>query len=159
MVMSLIRSYSDVVFDYIFVVVFRMGTFGAAWGTFLSITVSMIIGLLYFLKYSQIRFCKPNVNWKVLLKSCTNGSSEMLTELSTGITTFLFNIIIMKYFGEDGVAAVTIIMYIYYSLFPFIWELPLQQLRSSATIMELKITGKLKKQRATVLLRLPSAPC
>lgn len=161
LVMSLTGLTLNVVFDYIFVAVFRMGTFGAAWGTFLSITVSMIIGLLYFLKYSQIRFCKPNVNWKVLLKSCTNGSSEMLTELSTGITTFLFNIIIMKYFGEDGVAAVTIIMYIYYFFISFyiIWELPLQQLRSSATIMELKITGKLKKQRATVLLRLPSAPC
>ena len=38
----------------------------------------------------------------------------MLTEMSTGITTFLFNLIIMQYFGEDGVAAVTIIMYIYY---------------------------------------------
>ena len=119
MVMSLAGLTLNVVFDYIFVVVFRMGTFGAAWGTFLSITVSMIIGLLYFLKYSQIRFCKPNVNWKVLLKSCTNGSSEMLTELSTGITTFLFNIIIMKYFGEDGVAAVTIIMYIYYFFISF----------------------------------------
>ena len=119
MVMSLTGLTLNVVFDYIFVVVFRMGTFGAAWGTFLSITVSMIIGLLYFLKYSQIRFCKPNVNWKVLLKSCTNGSSEMLTELSTGITTFLFNIIIMKYFREDGVAAVTIIMYIYYFFISF----------------------------------------
>ena len=43
----------------------------------------------------------------------------MLTELSTGITTFLFNIIIMKYFGEDGVAAVTIIMYIYYFFISF----------------------------------------
>ena len=119
MVMSLTGLTLNVVFDYIFVVVFRMGTFGAAWGTFLSITVSMIIGLVYFLKYSQIRFCKPNVNWRVLLKSCTNGSSEMLTELSTGITTFLFNIIIMKYFGEDGVAAVTIIMYIYYFFISF----------------------------------------
>lgn len=119
LVMSLTGLTLNVVFDYIFVAVFRMGTFGAAWGTFLSITVSMIIGLLYFLKYSQIRFCKPNVNWKVLLKSCTNGSSEMLTELSTGITTFLFNIIIMKYFGEDGVAAVTIIMYIYYFFISF----------------------------------------
>ena len=57
MVMSLAGLTLNVVFDYIFVVVFRMGTFGAAWGTFLSITVSMIIGLLYFLKYSQIRFC------------------------------------------------------------------------------------------------------
>ena len=43
----------------------------------------------------------------------------MLTEMSTGITTFFFNLIIMKYFGEDGVAAVTIIMYIYYFFISF----------------------------------------
>ena len=43
----------------------------------------------------------------------------MLTEMSTGITTFLFNLIIMKYYGEDGVAAVTIIMYIYYFFISF----------------------------------------
>ena len=74
----------------------------------------MLIGLGYFLKFSHIKFCRPKPDWRILLKSCTNGSSEMLTEMSTGITTFLFNLIIMQYFGEDGIAAVTIIMYIYY---------------------------------------------
>lgn len=119
MVMSLIGLILNVVFDYILVGVCDMGTFGAAWGTTLSITVSMLIGLIYFLKYSHIKFCKPKANWMVLFKSCTNGSSEMLTEMSTGITTFFFNLIIMKYFGEDGVAAVTIIMYIYYFFISF----------------------------------------
>ena len=115
MIMSLTGLILNVIFDYILVAVLGLGTLGAAWGTTLSITVSMLIGLGYFLKYSHIKFCRPRINWKVLFKSCTNGSSEMLTEMSTGITTFLFNLIIMQYFGEDGVAAVTIIMYIYYS--------------------------------------------
>lgn len=119
MLMSLTGLILNVVLDYIFVALFDMGTLGAAWGTFLSITVSMLIGLGYFLKYSHIKFCKPRLNWSVLFKSCTNGSSEMLTEMSTGITTFLFNLIIMKYFGEDGIAAVTIIMYIYYFFISF----------------------------------------
>lgn len=114
MTMSLTGLILNVIFDYILVAVLGLGTLGAAWGTTLSITVSMLIGLGYFLKYSHIKFCRPRINWKVLFKSCTNGSSEMLTEMSTGITTFLFNLIIMQYFGEDGVAAVTIIMYIYY---------------------------------------------
>ena len=114
MIMSLTGLILNVIFDYILVAVLELGTLGAAWGTTLSITVSMLIGLGYFLKYSHIKFCRPRINWKVLFKSCTNGSSEMLTEMSTGITTFLFNLIIMQYFGEDGVAAVTIIMYIYY---------------------------------------------
>ena len=119
LLMSLTGLVLNVVFDYILVAVFRMGTLGAALGTLLSITVSMLIGLGYFLKHGHIRFCKPKANWAVLVKSCTNGSSEMLTEMSTGITTFLFNIIIMKYHGEDGVAAVTIIMYIYYFFISF----------------------------------------
>ena len=119
MLMSMTGLILNVVLDYIFVALFDMGTLGAAWGTFLSITVSMLIGLGYFLKYSHIKFCKPRLNWTVLFKSCTNGSSEMLTEMSTGITTFLFNLIIMKFFGEDGIAAVTIIMYIYYFFISF----------------------------------------
>lgn len=112
MAMSITGLICNVIFDYIFVAVLDMGTFGAAWGTSISITVSMLIGLVYFLKFGCIRFCKPKANGRVLLKSCTNGSSEMLTEMSTGITTFLFNLIVLKYFGEDGVAAVTIIIYI-----------------------------------------------
>lgn len=119
LVMSLIGLVLNVVLDYIFVALLHLGTFGAAWGTLLSIFVSMLIGFVYFLKYSHIKFCKPKLNWSVLLKSCTNGSSEMLTEMSTGITTFLFNLIIMKFFGEDGIAAVTIIMYIYYFFISF----------------------------------------
>ena len=119
MAMSMTGLVCNVIFDYLFVAVLDLGTLGAAWGTCLSITVSMLIGLVYFLKFSHIRFCKPKADWPVLLKSCTNGSSEMLTEMSTGITTFLFNLIILKYYGEDGVAAVTIIMYIYYFFIAF----------------------------------------
>lgn len=119
MLMSMTGLILNIVFDFIFVALLDMGTFGAAWGTFLSIAISMLIGFNYFRKHSHIRFCKPKVNWSVLVKSCTNGSSEMLTEMSTGITTLLFNLIIMRYFGEDGVAAVTIIMYIYYFFISF----------------------------------------
>ena len=119
LVMSLVGLVLNVVLDYIFVALLHLGTFGAAWGTLLSIFVSILIGFVYFLKYSHIKFCKPKLNWSVLLKSCTNGSSEMLTEMSTGITTFLFNLIIMKFFDEDGNTAVTIIMYIYYFFISF----------------------------------------
>ncbi len=117
--MSVVGLICNVLFDYIFVAIFGLGTFGAAIGTVLSISISAIIGLVYFIHRSTIRFCKPKFDTRILWRSCTNGSSEMLTELSTGITTFLFNIIIMQKFGEDGVAAVTIIMYIYYFFIAF----------------------------------------
>ena len=117
--MSVVGLVLNVGLDYLFVGVFRLGTLGAAWGTTLSITASALIGLVYFLRFGNIRFARPKADAKVLLKSCTNGSSEMFTEFSTGITTLLFNLLVMKYFGEDGVAAVTIIMYIYYFFISF----------------------------------------
>lgn len=117
--MSVAGLVLNVGLDYLFVGVFGLGTLGAAWGTTLSITASALIGLVYFLRLGNIRFARPKADAKVLLKSCTNGSSEMFTEFSTGITTLLFNLMVMKYFGEDGVAAVTIIMYIYYFFISF----------------------------------------
>ena len=117
--MSVVGLVLNVGLDYLFVGVYGLGTLGAAWGTALSITASALIGLVYFLRFGNIRFARPKADAKVLLKSCTNGSSEMFTEFSTGITTLLFNLMVMKYFGEDGVAAVTIIMYIYYFFISF----------------------------------------
>lgn len=119
LVMSFIGLVFNIFLDYLFVGVFKMSTFGAALGTVLSISISAIIGLIYFLKHSTIKFAKPKNDLKMLWKASTNGCSEMLTELSTGITTLLFNLIIMQAYGEDGIAAVTIIMYIYYFFIAF----------------------------------------
>lgn len=117
--MSFVGLLLNVILDYIFVAHFHFGTFGAALGTVIAISASTLIGLIYFLWFSNIHFRRPKLQMLTLLKACINGSSEMLTELSTGITTFLFNIIIMNAYGEDGVAAVTIIMYIYYFFISF----------------------------------------
>ena len=119
LIMSFIGLVLNVVLDYIFVGILDLGTFGAAVGTILSIGASAVIGFIYFLKNSHIKFRRPKWNGQTLWKACSNGCSEMFTEFSTGITTFLFNIIIIKEFGEDGVAAVTIIMYIYYFFIAF----------------------------------------
>lgn len=52
------------------------------------------------------------MDWKVLLHSMTNGSSEMVSNLSGSITTFLFNIIMMRLVGNEGVAAISILLYL-----------------------------------------------
>ena len=117
--MSFVGLVLNVVLDYLFVGILKLGTLGAALGTVIAISASALIGLVYFLKHSHLKFVKPAIDLRILLKSCTNGSSEMLTELSTGITTLLFNLIIMQKYGEDGIAAVTIIMYIYYFFISF----------------------------------------
>ena len=119
LIMSVMGLVLNIILDYIFVGILGTGTFGAALGTTISISISALIGFIYFLKYGQIGFCGFKADLNMLIKSCANGSSEMLTELSTGITTFLFNIIIMNYYGENGIAAVTIIMYVYYFFISF----------------------------------------
>lgn len=60
---------------------------------------------------SDLYFCKPEMDISVLIKSCSNGASEMVSQLSTAVTTFLFNAAMMKLLGEDGVAAITVIIY------------------------------------------------
>ncbi|WP_024615767.1 MATE family efflux transporter [Clostridium sp. Ade.TY] len=115
LLMSSVGLILNIIFDYIFIVTLKTGILGAALGTFLSITISAFIGLFHFLgKNSLLSFTKPKLYLKDLLNSCFNGSSEMFTEFSTGITTFLFNISILNFHGENGIAAMSIITYIYY---------------------------------------------
>lgn len=115
LLMSTLGLVLNVVFDFLFIVVFDMGILGAGLGTYIAITISGIIGIMYFKgNNSNLEFTKPKANLKELFNSCYNGSSEMFTELSTGITTFLFNKSILTFSGENGVAAMSIIIYIYY---------------------------------------------
>ena len=88
--------------------------FRSALGSATAMTISAIIGFIYFLKYGHLKICRPKIHWNRLLYSCFNGCSEMLTEISTGVITFLFNIQILKFHQENGVAAMSIIMFLYY---------------------------------------------
>lgn len=115
LLMSSLGLFLNVVFDFLFIVVFKMGIVGAGLGTYIAITLSALVGLFYFKgSKSLLKFTKPKVNFKALFNSCYNGSSEMFTELSTGITTFLFNKSILTFSGENGIAAMSIIIYMYY---------------------------------------------
>ena len=67
-------------------------------------------------KNNPIRFSKPKFDISILLKSFSNGSSEMVTNLSNSVTTFLFNYAFLKYYGEDGVASITIVLYFQFIL-------------------------------------------
>ncbi len=111
----------NVVLDYLFIVKFSMGIAGAAWGTVLSRTLGGLFPLVYFARRRPgLRFGPPVLRWATLGKSLFNGSSEMVSNLAAGVTTFLFNITMMRLIGEDGVAAVTIVLYtqfIYTSIF------------------------------------------
>ncbi len=115
--LSLVCSVSggvlNIVLDYVFIGLLDMGISGAAIATGLGYSVTAVVGLFVFSrKKSLLHFTRPAFRFKVLGSAATNGCSEMATALVTGIITMMFNWTMLHYVGEDGVAAVTIIMYV-----------------------------------------------
>ena len=103
----------NIVLDYVLIKIIGMGTSGAAIATGLGYSITAIVGFIIFSnKNNLLHFTKPNFDLPVLAKTISNGCSEMATALVTGITTLIFNWTMLNYVGEDGVAAITIIMYI-----------------------------------------------
>ncbi len=103
----------NMVLDYVFIAGLSMGISGAAVATGLGYSVTAVVGLFVFSKKkSLLHFKKPVFRFKALASAATNGCSEMATALVTGIITMMFNWTMLHYVGEDGVAAVTIIMYV-----------------------------------------------
>jgi len=70
-------------------------------------------------KKGSLRFRKPVMDFSVLAESCTNGFSEMVCQTATAVTTFLFNLIMMKLLGENAAAAITIMIYMQFFLSAF----------------------------------------
>ncbi len=112
MVLGVSAGIANILLDYIFMVPFHMGIKGAALGTGIGYMIPAVIGSWFFsAKKGCLYFTKPVIDFSVLSESCTNGFSEMVSQTATAVTTFLFNRIMMKLLGENGVAAITIIIY------------------------------------------------
>lgn len=105
---------TNVVLDAVFVAVFSWGLEGAAVATALSQGVGGILPLLYFgrANSSLLKLTKPKFDGKALLKTCTNGSSEFMSNISASIVSMLYNMQLLTYAGEDGVAAYGVLMYV-----------------------------------------------
>lgn len=111
-ILAIFAGIANIVFDYVFIVLLQMGIKGAAIGTSIGYMIPTVAGIVFFLhKKGELFFGKPTMDFSALFHSCSNGVSEMISQLSTAVTTFLFNISIMRLLGEDGVAAITIIIY------------------------------------------------
>lgn len=111
---SVAAGVTNMVLDFLFIYVFRWGVVGAAAATGISQIVGGGIPLLYFARKnsSPLHLVRFHFDGHALLKSCSNGSSEMLTNLSMSLVNMLYNIQLMKFAGADGVAAYGIIMYV-----------------------------------------------
>lgn len=106
---------SNIILDWLLICVFHTGVAGGAVATAASQVVGGIIPLIYFMRKntSRLRFTFP-VKWdgKSLLKTMTNGSSEFMGNISSSIVGAIYNLQLLKYSGEDGLAAYSIIMYV-----------------------------------------------
>lgn len=105
---------TNMVLDALLVAVFPLGLFGAALATSLSQFIGGVVPLLYFARQngSLLRFCRFRFDGRALLKTAGNGSSEFMSNVSSSLVSMLYNVQLMKYAGEDGVAAYGVLMYI-----------------------------------------------
>lgn len=100
--------------DALFVVGFQWGVAGAALATGISQCIGGLLPLVYFLRpnSSLLRLTKARPETRTLLKACANGSSELMTSISGSIVSMLYNFQLLKFAGENGVAAYGVLMYI-----------------------------------------------
>lgn len=112
--MSIAAGITNVVLDYLFIAVFGWGLAGAAFATGIGQVVGGILPLFYFAgkNDSLLKLTKAKLEWKIILKTFGNGSSEMVTNLSASMINILYNFQLMKLAGENGIAAYGIIMYV-----------------------------------------------
>lgn len=105
---------TNIVLDALFVGLFRWGITGAAIATAFSQTVGAAISLIYFVRPNTSLLClgKTRFDGHALLRTCVNGSSELMSNLSMSLVSMLFNFQLMRFAGEDGVAAYGVIMYV-----------------------------------------------
>lgn len=105
---------TNVVLDALLVAVFSCGLRGAAAATALSQCVGGILPLLYFLRpnTSLLRLTRTRFDGKAVRKTCTNGSSELMSNVSMSLVSMLYNVQLLRYAGEDGVAAYGVLMYV-----------------------------------------------
>ena len=114
LIVTVISGISNIIFDYLLVAVFSLGLFGAAIATMISQIVGGVIPLIYFFSKNKslLHFVKFKFDIKSLLKVCSNGSSEFLSNVSSSLISILYNLQLLKYAGENGVAAYGVLMYV-----------------------------------------------
>lgn len=116
LIVMIAAGVTNMILDYVFIVPLNWGLAGAAVATAISQLVGGLFPILYFARpnKSLLRLTKPVFQLSILLKACGNGSSELMTNLSSAIVNILYNLQLMKLAGANGVAAFGTIMYVYF---------------------------------------------
>ena len=114
LVATVAAGVTNMVLDALFVAVFQWGIVGAAMATGLSQIVGGMVPLLYFLRPndSLLRLVKTGLEGRPLIKATANGSSELMSNISTSLVSVVYNLQLMRFFGKNGVSAYGVIMYV-----------------------------------------------
>lgn len=114
LIVTVLAGITNMVFDALLVAVFPFGLVGAAIASAMSQYIGGIVPLVYFARpnSSIMRLEKPEMDAGALFKACTNGFSEFLSNISMSLVSMLFNVQLIKYAGENGVAAYGVVMYV-----------------------------------------------
>lgn len=114
LIATLAAGFTNMILDWLFVGVFGWGIAGAALATGLSQTVGGVLPMLYFLlpNASPLRLRWTRLQFRPLLQACTNGSSELMSNVSASVVSIVYNYQLLRYLGEDGVSAYGVLMYV-----------------------------------------------
>lgn len=111
---SIAAGVTNMVLDYVLIAVFQLGITGAAIATVVGYVVGGVIPLFYFAtgERSGLRLTKSQLYPRQLLQACSNGSSELMSNISSSVISILYNLQLMRMVGELGVAAYSVMMYV-----------------------------------------------
>ena len=112
--MTLVCGITNMILDFLFIAVFEWELAGAASATAISQFIGGIFPIIYFSRRntSLLRLTKTKFDSFVLSRTCTNGMSELLSNVSMSLVSMLYNAQLMKFVGENGVAAYGVLMYV-----------------------------------------------
>lgn len=110
---------TNMVLDALFIAGLKWGVMGAALATGIGECLGGILPLIYFLRpnSSLLQLTKTRLEGKILLKACVNGSSELMTSISGSLVSILYNFQLLRFAGENGIAAYGVLMYVQFVFF------------------------------------------
>ncbi len=110
--LSLLSGFLNLILDYLLIVPLGLGIAGAAWGTLIGRLAGGLLSVCCFWnRQEMLYFVRPKWEGSMLLRAMANGSSEMVSNIAGGVTILLFNLAMMDLLGEEGVSAISIVLY------------------------------------------------
>ena len=106
---------TNMLLDFLFIAVFQLGVVGAALATGLSQTVGGLLPLIFFLRKnngSKLHMVRTRLELRPVLQACSNGASELMTNISSSVVSMLYNHQLLTIAGENGVSAYGVLMYV-----------------------------------------------